>query len=95
MKIIMMGAPGAGKGTQAAEVSRKFGIPATIFAFIMGFTRIYVGVHYTTDVISAAIVGIIYAIAGVIIAKYLFPIADKLIDKVLGKLFKKKKEETK
>ena len=28
MKIIMMGAPGAGKGTQAAEVSRKFGIPA-------------------------------------------------------------------
>ena len=28
MKIIMMGAPGAGKGTQAAEVSRRFGIPA-------------------------------------------------------------------
>ena len=28
MKIIMLGAPGAGKGTQAAEVSRTFGIPA-------------------------------------------------------------------
>jgi adenylate kinase len=28
MKIIMLGAPGAGKGTQAAEVSREFGIPA-------------------------------------------------------------------
>lgn len=28
MKIIMLGAPGAGKGTQAAEVSRRFGIPA-------------------------------------------------------------------
>ena len=28
MKLIMFGAPGAGKGTQAAEVSRKFGIPA-------------------------------------------------------------------
>ena len=28
MKIIMLGAPGAGKGTQAAEVSRYFGIPA-------------------------------------------------------------------
>ena len=82
-------------GVAVLLLNRKFGIPATIFAFIMGFTRIYVGVHYTTDVISAAIVGIIYAIAGVIIAKYLFPIADKLIDMVLGKLFKKKKEETK
>ena len=28
MKIIFLGAPGAGKGTQAAEVSREFGIPA-------------------------------------------------------------------
>ena len=28
MKIIFLGAPGAGKGTQAAAVSREFGIPA-------------------------------------------------------------------
>jgi adenylate kinase len=27
MKILMMGAPGAGKGTQAAELVKKFGIP--------------------------------------------------------------------
>lgn len=82
-------------GVAVLLLNRKFGIPATIFAFVMGFTRIYVGVHYATDVISAAIVGIIYAVAGVIIAKYLFPLADKLIDMVLGKLSKKKKEETK
>ena len=80
-------------GVAVLLLNRKFGIPATVFAFVMGFTRIYVGVHYTTDVISGAIVGVIYAIAGVIIAKYLFPIADKLIDKVLEKLFKKKKEK--
>ena len=28
MKIIFLGAPGAGKGTQAAAVSREFGLPA-------------------------------------------------------------------
>ena len=70
--------------------NRKAGIPAIIFAFIMGFTRIYVGVHYTTDVIAAAIVGIIYALLGVLITKYLFPVAEKLLEKVSAKIKKKK-----
>ncbi|MBR3816898.1 MAG: phosphatase PAP2 family protein [Clostridia bacterium] len=70
--------------------NRKAGIPATLFAFVMGFTRIYVGVHYTTDVISAAIVGIIYALLGVLLTKYLFPVAERILDKVTAKLKKKK-----
>ena len=27
MKIIMLGAPGAGKGTHATKISEKYGIP--------------------------------------------------------------------
>ena len=27
MKIVMLGAPGAGKGTQAVNIAAKFGIP--------------------------------------------------------------------
>ena len=69
--------------------NRKLGIPTTIFAAIMGFSRIYVEVHYCTDVIGGAIVGIIYALIGVLIAKYLFPIVDKVLTAIFAK-FKKK-----
>ena len=66
--------------------NRKGGIPATLFAFLMGFTRIYVGVHYTTDVIAGAVVGVIYALMGVLATKYLFPVAEKLLDKITSKI---------
>ncbi len=69
--------------------NRKIGVPMTIFAAIMGFTRIYVEVHYCTDVIAGAVVGVIYALIGVLIAKYLFPLIDKVLNAVFSK-FKKK-----
>ncbi len=69
--------------------NRKIGIPVTVFAAIMGFTRIYVEVHYCSDVIAAALVGVVYAFIGVLIAKLLFPVVDRLMDKVFAK-FKKK-----
>lgn len=72
---------------------RKIGIPATVFAFIMGFSRIYVQVHYCTDVLAGALVGIVYALLGVLIAKYLFPIADKMLDKIFSSLKKKKADK--
>ncbi len=71
--------------------NRKVGIPVTLFAFLMGFTRIYVGVHYATDVIAGAVVGVIYALIGVLITKYLFPVAEKLLEKIKAKLSKKEK----
>lgn len=68
---------------------RKLGIPTTIFAAIMGFSRIYVEVHYCTDVIGGAIVGIIYALIGVLVAKLLYPYVDKAFNAIAKKLKKK------
>ena len=37
-------------------------IPTTIWAALIGFSRIYVHVHYTTDVLGGIVVGILYAV---------------------------------
>ena len=70
--------------------NRKFGIPTTIFAALMGFSRIYVEVHYCTDVIAGVISGTICAFVAVLIVKYLFPVVDKGLDKLYLKLKKNK-----
>lgn len=74
---------------------KKIGIPTTIFAFIMGFSRIYVEVHYCTDVIAGMLVGIIYAIIGILIAKWLYPYFEKIFENILGKIKSRKAENGK
>lgn len=73
-------------------LNRKIGIPAMVFAALMGFSRIYVEVHYCTDVLGGAIVGIIYAVIGVLIAKALYPVVEKVLASLKEKVFKKKEE---
>ncbi len=70
--------------------NRKFGIPTTIFAALMGFSRIYVEVHYCTDVIAGVVSGTICALVAVLIVKYLFPVVDKGLDKLYSKVKKNK-----
>lgn len=71
---------------------RKIGIPTTVLAILMGFSRIYVQVHYCSDVIAGVFVGIIYALIGILIAKLVFPFVEKAIDAVKAKLPKKEKK---
>jgi len=70
--------------------NRKIGIPMTLFAALMGFSRIYVEVHYCTDVIAGAVVGLVYALIAALVIKLVYPYFEKLFDAVMGKVFKKK-----
>ena len=39
------------------ELPKKFGIPILVFACLMGLSRLYVGVHYPSDVLGGALIG--------------------------------------
>lgn len=41
---------------------KKYGVPALILAFLIGISRLYVGVHYPTDVLGGMITGTLIAI---------------------------------
>ncbi len=62
------------------------GIPTLILSFLIGFSRIYVHVHYPTDVIAGAVVGLIGGLlAYLLIVKLLVPKVVPLIEKKLNK----------
>ena len=42
-------------------IDKKWGIAAYIFAAVMGFSRLYLGVHFPTDVLGGIVVGIVAA----------------------------------
>ncbi|MGN0335754.1 MAG: phosphatase PAP2 family protein [Lachnospiraceae bacterium] len=53
------------------NLPRKWGIPALILAFLIGLTRMYVGVHYPTDVLAGMITGTLLALGAERIVKKL------------------------
>lgn len=58
---------------------KKEGVPAMILAFLIGISRLYVGVHYPTDVLGGMVMGTLLAIGAV-----------KLVEFVEKKIVKKK-----
>lgn len=48
---------------------KKFGIPAIVLAFLIAFSRLYVGIHYPTDVLAGMATGIICGILAIKITK--------------------------
>ena len=63
---------------------KKVGIPAMIIASLVGISRLYVGVHYPTDIIAGFIIGMFTGF-----------IAKLIVEKISKVLAKKKEEKLK
>lgn len=50
---------------------KRWGIPAVILAALISFSRLYVGVHYPTDVLAGVVIGIFAAWAAVKIMEFI------------------------
>lgn len=59
--------------------NRKYGIAATVLAVLIAFSRLYLYVHYPTDVLVSIVLGTIFGFISV-----------KLVNKIYDKLEKKK-----
>lgn len=58
------------------ELPKRYGIPAILFACLMAFSRLYVGVHYPSDVLAAVVSGVLLGI-----------LAGWVTNKVFAKIF--------
>lgn len=53
--------------------SKKLGIPAMILAVLISFSRLYLYVHYPTDVLASVLLGTLFALIGDAIAAKVAP----------------------
>lgn len=53
------------------KLPKKWGIPAFILAVTIALSRLYVGVHYPTDVLGGAVTGTVCGIAACLIYAYI------------------------
>ncbi|MEI6578122.1 MAG: phosphatase PAP2 family protein [Eubacteriales bacterium] len=56
-------------------------IPALVLAFLIAFSRIYVHVHYTSDVLAGIVGGALYALAAICIVNIIAPAIKKTVEK--------------
>lgn len=54
------------------EMPKKYGVPALIAATLIALSRLYVGVHYPSDVITGILTGTLYAVITVTIYRKCF-----------------------
>lgn len=67
--------------TVIAIKNKWWGIPATLLAIAVSFSRLYLFIHYPTDVLLSVLLGILFGILGVLIVNGIY----KLLPEKSGK----------
>ena len=57
--------------------NRKWGIPALVLASLVALSRLYLFVHYPTDVITGLVLGVTFGICGALLSRLIFKKFDK------------------
>ncbi len=52
--------------------NKKYAIPCFVLAFLIAFSRLYLYVHYPTDVLGGVVIGLILSYAAYRITQYIF-----------------------
>ena len=50
------------------KAPRRYGVPALVLAILIALSRLYVGVHYPTDVLGGTVIGIASAVIAMVVA---------------------------
>lgn len=74
-------------------MDRKYGIPALALALLISFSRLYVAVHYPTDVFAGIVVGIVAAELAMVIVNALRKRFPAFRDFIRAKPPKKKRQQ--
>ena len=64
------------------HLPKKYSISLLVLAFLIAFSRLYIGIHYPTDVLAGLIDGIFLGILGSIVGSYIY---KKLEEKMAKK----------
>ena len=53
-------------------LKKRYSIPLLVLALIIGFSRLYIGIHYPTDVLAGLLDGIALGIGGILIENVMY-----------------------
>ena len=66
------------------KTPKKYGVPALILAILISLSRLYVGIHYPTDVLGGVVIGICSAV----LAMWLVPRLEKKFPDLTEKVYR-------